>query len=100
MILNYGDWKPRNSKPRALQITESSIEEAAIYDLVFNDVPLRIVAKRIGLSYQGVYIRALVYMQYWRKNNMILMDPNHSKYLTDLYSENNQEGDASVMNVE
>jgi len=98
MILDYPEWKNRKGKPRALPI-KSSPEEAAIYDLVFNGVPLRVVAKRIGLSYQGVYIRALAYIQYWIKNGLILMDPEHTKYLENLYKEK-EEGKESVLSIE
>lgn len=83
-ILNYPK-SPRH-KTRALRNLGGE-EEAAIYDLIFNDVPLRKVAHKVGLSYQGVYIRALAYMKYWQQLGELAMRPKHIAYLTDLYGD-------------
>lgn len=88
---------PHRTKSRSLQNLGGK-EEAAIYDLIFNEVPLRKVAHEVGLSYQGVYIRALAYMQYWSRLGEVAMTPKHVEYLTGLYSsaDNNEEGDKEI----
>lgn len=60
------------AKPRALDLTKHDPAEGdAIYDLIFNDTPLREIAERIGVSYQGVYIRALAWMRLWAKEGRL-----------------------------
>jgi hypothetical protein len=80
MILDYPG-KRSNKKTRLLKAQTMSLEDAAIYDLIFNDVPLRSVGKRIDLSYQGVYIRALDYMKLWVSLGILKFD---KKYLKEL----------------
>lgn len=83
-LLSYRD--SRNIKPRRIPLTSlEGRKEAAFYDLIFNEVPLRKVAKETGLSYQGVYIRALAYMQLWNKQGLITFDTEHLEELKELY---------------
>ena len=83
-VLSYKD--SRNIKPRKLPLESlEGRKEAAFYDLIFNDVPLRKIAAETGLSYQGVYIRALAYMQLWSKLGLITFDPEHLAELKELY---------------
>lgn len=79
----------RNVKSRSLNVLPGSREEAAIYDLIFNRKPLRKVAAKIGLSYQGVYIRALAYMLFWHGYGVLKLDP---KYVAELKENNQEEG--------
>lgn len=64
-----------------------SVEDAAIYDLLFNGVPLRSIGKRIDLSYQGVYIRALDYMKLWIDSGVVKFD---KKYWKELEAKNGE----------
>lgn len=91
MILNYPG--KRGSKTRTLKAQSMSLEEAAIYDLVFHDVPLRSVAKRIDLSYQGVYIRALDYFKLWVESGVVKFEDEYLKKLTEQQKETDQGSD-------
>lgn len=85
MILSYQD--VRNIKPRKLPLRSlEGRKEAAFYDLIFNDIPLRKVAAETGLSYQGVYIRALAYMQLWSSLGLITFDTEHLNELKEKYA--------------
>ena len=90
MILTYQG--KRGSKTRHLNL--GGEEEAAIYDLIFNGAPLRSVASKTNLSYQGVYIRALAYMRHWVEEGHLLIDVSYKDYLHQAYGhdESNTEG--------
>lgn len=80
MILKYEGHRTHR-KPRELKAKSLSLEEAAVYDLIFNRMPLRPVANRIDMSYQGVYIRALDYVKYWANEGIITFNPSYLKKL-------------------
>lgn len=83
-LLSYQD--TRNIKPRRIPLKSlEGRKEAAFYDLIFNEVPLRKIAKETNLSYQGVYIRALAYMQLWCREGLITFDTEHLDELKELY---------------
>jgi hypothetical protein len=92
MILSYPG--RRNAKSRHVNLHLYSEEAAAIYDLIFNEAPLRGVALKTGLSYQGVYIRSLAYVKSWVASGALKMD---NAYVNDLqtygHDETNKEGE-------
>lgn len=84
-ILKYTD--TRNLKTRSLPPESlGGRNEAVFYDLIFNALPLRVAAHECDLSYQGVYIRALAYMQLWNRLGLITFNPEKLKELTKEYS--------------
>lgn len=85
MILNYPG--KRQKKTRSLKVQSLSLDDAAIYDLIFNGAPLRPVGKRIDLSYQGVYIRAVDHMKMWADLGVIKFDKKYLKKLTEQHKE-------------
>lgn len=81
-ILTY----PGRSGSQTRRLTHlGGIEEAAMYDLIFDNQPLRKIALRTNLSYQGVYIRALAYVKRWVNDGQLSMRDEYIKTLTELY---------------
>lgn len=84
MILTY---PPKAKKYRGIidTVKETSLEEAAIYDLIFSEVSLRDVAAIIKLSHEGVYRRSLAYMRYWAREGALTFNEDVKNQLEELY---------------
>ena len=80
--LVYPKQDPRGRKP--YYIPPSKLEEAAIYDLIFNDASLRQVADRIDTSHQGVYMRAVAVLKFWARHRAFSL---RSRYVNRMFKE-------------